>query len=106
MQSTCCLIFWKQSNTGTLGMLWILLRESRHTGNSWCLRAILAYWMMALAEWCTINIAWLLCACMRGNSICELDTRKLFPEACMWALHSNKGEQKLRKLELARWPLS
>ena len=28
---TCCRIFWKQSSTGTLGMLWILLRESRHT---------------------------------------------------------------------------
>ncbi len=44
----CCVSWWGSPDTCT--------------GNSWCLRAILAYWMMALAEWCTINIAWLLCA--------------------------------------------
>ena len=56
---TCSLIFWKQSSTGTLGMLWILLRDTRHTGYSLCFRATLAKWMIALAKWCTITIAWL-----------------------------------------------
>jgi len=54
----CSLIFWKQSSTGTLGMLWILLRETRHTWCRLCLRATLAKLMMELAKWCTIRIAW------------------------------------------------
>ena len=37
--------------TGTLGIVWILLRESRQTPNRRCLRAIRAYWTMELADW-------------------------------------------------------
>lgn len=73
LELTCCRIFWKQSSTGTLGILCILLRESRHTEWRCCLRAILAYWMMAVAEWWTITMAWLLCMKIRRNSMKHSD---------------------------------
>lgn len=44
---TCCRIFWKQSTIGTLGIVYMRWRESRHTPAKLCFLPIFAKWIIA-----------------------------------------------------------